>query len=94
MRSAVRTAVHRAASFHSMPYDTAAAVFTLGSQRLNGTFKAVKGVSVAVHVNIKRFVIIVATGFTFHHRILHSLDIRSAFRCGSALHTPYPIISL
>jgi hypothetical protein len=64
------TAVERPVRLDSVSHDLAAAVFAYGSQPVNGTFEAVKGMRLAGSDYLEGEIVVVATDFTSSHRAL------------------------
>jgi hypothetical protein len=63
----MRTAEHFAVGLNAMADDAAAAMDAHGRQGVNGALEAVEGVYLAVEMNLKRLIIIVAADFTGCH---------------------------
>ena len=63
----VVAAEHLLTRLHTMPNNGHAAVATTGRQFIDGAFKTVKRVGLAVHVDFKGAVILVSAGFTSGH---------------------------
>lgn len=67
MLRAVRTAVHFAIRFETVPDDPALANLTGGSEPLNGALKAVKDIGLTIHDDGEGLVISVPAGFAGIH---------------------------
>jgi hypothetical protein len=53
--------------FDPVPDDPAVAMRTYGRQRVNRALEAIKGVTLAAHNDLKRFIVFVLTNFAFSH---------------------------
>jgi hypothetical protein len=57
----------------AMPDDADSAMIAGWCERMNGAFEAIKGMCLAVHRDLKGFVVVVAAGFTCRHDVHLSL---------------------
>lgn len=61
------TAIHHSVCFQSVTNDATFTMLARWCQCLNGAFKAVKKMRLAVFHNLKTFVVLIAAGFTSSH---------------------------
>ena len=64
---AMTTAVDSATRFHAVAYNPAAAMFTLGSERVDRAFEAIEVVRYTIYNDLDWFVVIVSADFTEVH---------------------------
>jgi hypothetical protein len=69
LMGAMRAAIETAAALDAMADDLATAMFTLGSQGVDGTFKTIKVMRLTVDKNLEGFVVFVSANFTAIHKI-------------------------
>jgi len=65
LAGAVGTTEEDTVNFHAVTNDLTPAVDTLGRERMDGTFKTIEHMRIAMHAHLKTLVVLVSAHFTF-----------------------------